>query len=193
MFQPPRCPYRTCPRHLQPSARFFVRKGFYRARCRPRPIPRFRCSTCRRTFSRQTFRADYRDHRPHLNAPLFISLASGVGLRQTSRNLGLSLRSTQLKFRKIARTCRWLHRNLVPALPADRTYVLDEEETYEKESIRPLTMPVLIDQDTRLVIATMVGPIRRLAPPARKGWLHRSGWFSGSPGKPAEQGVWRRI
>jgi len=61
---------------------------------------------------RQTFRMDYRDHRPDLNALLCQSLVSGVGLRQTSRNLRLSLRCTELKFRKIARHLRRLNLNL---------------------------------------------------------------------------------
>lgn len=39
---------------------------------------------------------------PPCNVPLFLMLASGVGLRQTSRNLGLGLRCTELKFRKVA-------------------------------------------------------------------------------------------
>jgi hypothetical protein len=55
---------------------------------------------------------DYRDHRPDLNARLFRSIASGLGLRQSSRNLHLSLRCTELKFRKIARHLRRLNLNL---------------------------------------------------------------------------------
>jgi len=161
MFQPPRCPYRACPRHSRPEPRFYVRKGAYQARCRPRPIPRFRCSTCRRTFSRQTFRADYRDHKPHLNARLFVLLASGVGLRQASRNLGLSLRCTQLKFRKIARHLRRLNLNVRGPLPLGATFHFDELETYEgKRNTRPLSLPVLIESGSRYVLWAESAPIR---------------------------------
>jgi len=103
MFQPPRCPHRACPRHRDPRPGFFRKHGSYLADCRPRPIPRFRCKTCRRTFSRQTFRTDYRDHRPQLNRRLSLLLSSGVGLRQSARVLGLSRRCTELKARKIGR------------------------------------------------------------------------------------------
>jgi hypothetical protein len=48
---------------------------------------------------------DYRDHRPDLNPKLFELLASGVGLRQSSRVLGLSRRCLELKHRKIGATC----------------------------------------------------------------------------------------
>ena len=42
---------------------------------------------------------------------------------------------------------------------------MDEEETYEGTSIRPLTMPVVIEKETWFVVASSVGSIRRLAPP----------------------------
>lgn len=160
---PPRCPNRACPRHESPTPGFYHRHGSYKPRCRRSPVPRFRCLSCGKTFSRQTFRHSYRDKRPDCNARLFEFLASGVGLRQSARMLRLDVHSVQDKFRKMARTCHRLHRNLAPRLPADRTYVLDEEESYEKASIRPLTVPILIERESYFVVATMVGPIRRLA------------------------------
>ena len=163
MFEPPRCPHPDCHHHTVPGERFFVRHGSYQPECREHPVPRFRCRGCRRTFSRQTFRLDYRDRRPECNVRLFESLISGTGLRQSARVLGLGVHSVQRKFRKLARSCRLLHRNIAVALPAGRTYLIDEEETWEKASIRPLTMPVVIEQQSYFVVATMVGPIRRKA------------------------------
>jgi hypothetical protein len=92
-------------------------------------------------------------------------LASGVGLRQSARVMDVNPRSVQDKQRKMANTFALLHGNLCPRLPTGRGYVFDEEETYEGASIRPLTMPVLIEKETWFVVATAVGSIRRLAPP----------------------------
>ncbi|HEX5050924.1 MAG TPA: hypothetical protein VFZ65_04055 [Planctomycetota bacterium] len=163
-FDPPRCANPGCAQHEQPKPGFCIRHGYYRPHCRTEPIQRFRCRTCGKTFSRQTFRHDWRDRRYDRNDRLFELLASGVGLRQSARLLGLGLRSVQKKMRKLATTCALLHENLSPRLPERRTYVMDEEETYEGASIRPLTMPVLIDKQTWFVVATSVGSIRRLAP-----------------------------
>ena len=161
MFQPPRCPNTSCPEHRHPQRRFFLKKGYYHPRCRPRPVPRFKCRTCLRGFSRQTFRADYRDHRPDLNLRLFISIASGIGLRQTSRNLGLTLRCTELKFRKVARHLRDINLNLRGPLPAGSRLQFDELETYEgRRNTRPLSVPVLIDRETRFLIWTEAATIR---------------------------------
>jgi len=161
MFQPPRCPYRACRAHATPPPRFWTAHGSYSPKCRPRPVPRFRCKVCLRTFSRQTFRMDYRDHRPHLNTAVFTSIASGVGLRQTSRNLGLSLRCTELKFRKIARHLIHLNLNLRGALGEGSILQFDELETYEgRRNTRPLTVPVLIERRSRFVIWAESAPIR---------------------------------
>lgn len=163
MFKPPRCPNRECEYHCAPERGFYIRKGSYRVRCRFESVPRFRCRSCRINFSRQTFRRDRYDRRPDLNDPLFLLLCSGTGLRQAARVLHIDVHSVQRKMRKIARTLGPLHQNLAPRLSAGRTFVLDEEETYEMASIRPLTMPVLIEKQTWFVVSTAVGSIRRLA------------------------------
>jgi hypothetical protein len=161
MFQPPRCPYRPCSQHLEPSPRFFCHHGFYHPKCRPQLVPRFRCRFCLRTFSRQTFRMDFRDHRPDLNSKLFQSLASGLGLRQSSRNLRLSPRCTELKFRKIARHLRRLNLNLRGPLPGNSSFQLDEFETYEgRRNTRPLSVPMLIETKSRFLVWAESATIR---------------------------------
>jgi transposase-like protein len=161
MFQPPRCPNHRCPQHARPGPRFFLRKGYYHPLCRTHPVPRFQCRTCGRGFSRQTFRADYRDHRPDLNAPLFVSLATGLGQRQTARNLGLSLRCCQLKFRKFGRHLWRLNLNLRGPLPEGSRLQLDELETYEgRRNSRPLTLPLLLERESRFVIWAESAAIR---------------------------------
>jgi len=90
---PLHCPNPDCPHHDAPSADFFVRHGSYQADCRPQPVQRWRCRSCRTTFSEQTFRADYRDRRPECNQELLQLLAGGVSLRAIGRRLGLDLHS----------------------------------------------------------------------------------------------------
>ena len=171
MFQPPRCPYPGCSQFTHPRPRFYHRHGFYTARCRAGPIPRFRCKTCRRTFSRQSFRMDYCDHRPDLNRKLFELVTSGVGLRQCSRILGLSRRCLELKARKIGRHLRRLNVNLLGPLPPGSMLQLDELETYEgRRNTRPLSVPVLIESSSRLLIWAESAPIRpsgRMTPARR--------------------------
>ena len=126
-FQPPRCPNRSCPKHRAPDSRRIVRWGYYTTSCRGLREQRYRCLQCRKTFSRQTFRHDYRDRRPELNELLFLLLSSGMGFQQAAYVLKVNQSTTQHKMRKLARTCRLLHRNLCKQLPAGRSYLLEPE------------------------------------------------------------------
>lgn len=110
MFHPPHCPNPRCLEHVRPVRRFYVRAGSYRVRRRRGRVPRFRCRRCGTGFSRQTFRPDYRDHRPDLNARVRRLISAGAGLRETSRKVGLSLRCTELKIRKMRLEPAWARR-----------------------------------------------------------------------------------
>jgi len=161
MFTPPCCPNRDCRQHTRPSRGFYMRHGTYRAKCRSQSVQRFLCRFCNRTFSRQTFRADYRDHRPDCNALLFSAIASGIGIRQSARILGLSQRSTELKLRKIARHLRRLNLNLRGQLGAGESFHFDEIETYEgQRNARPLSVPVLIETRSRFIVWAESATIR---------------------------------
>ena len=89
-------------------------------------------------------------------------LASGVGLRQCSRNLSLSRRCVELKFRKVARHLRRLNLNLRrPLTDEDTRLQFDELESYEtRRNTRPVSVPILIERDSRYVIWSESAPIR---------------------------------
>jgi transposase-like protein len=161
--------------HHSPEGRFYQRGGSYRPKCRNHPIPRFRCRVCREGFSYQSFRADFGDHRPHDNGRLFDLLVSGVGFRQAGRVLRMDVRAVQQKFRKQSRHLRRLTRNFTKSLPPDRTFVFDEMETFEHRSICPLTVPIVVERDSKFVVAATAGSIRRRARRGsrRERWLAR--------------------
>ncbi|MBL8736544.1 MAG: IS1 family transposase [Planctomycetes bacterium] len=162
-FVPPFCPRPMCSQHREPEPGFCIHYGFYQPKCRDQPLQRFRCRFCRSTFSIQAFRLDYHDRRPEVNVRALQLLTSGVGFRQTARTVEMGNSALQYKARKFAQHAGALHDNLSAKLPEGRTYVLDEEETYEKASIRTLTMPIVIERENWFVVATAVGSTRRLA------------------------------
>lgn len=177
-FTPPRCPNTGCPFHREPPTdrRFYRRRGSFVPKCRGVPVPRFHCNGCHKSFSRQTFRADYRDHRPDLNAQLFSLLTSGIGLRQSARMLMLSRRCTEMKFRKMARHLARLHPNLTGQFVARASFLLDEMETFEgSRRARPLTLPVLIESASMFIVDACCAPIRpsgRMTPKRRAAIRH---------------------
>jgi hypothetical protein len=127
---------------------------------------------CGDGFSRQTFRHDYRDHKPHLNAILIDALSNGSGFRELARRISLTRRNVERKFRKIARTLGLLHRNLLGTMPVDAHFQLDEMISFEHcKSTRPLTVPILIESNSLFVVAGASAPIR---PSGRKSARRRA-------------------
>ena len=160
-FEPPRCPNQGCKKHRDPTKEFYAKQGYYHPLCRPHPVPRFRCKTCRTGFSRQTFRADFKDHRPDLNPKVFELLASGLGLRQTARILKISRRCLELKARKIGWHLRWLSRTVSGSIEGHAIFVFDEMETFEQcRRTKPLTLPVLVEHESMFIVGASSAPKR---------------------------------
>lgn len=161
MFEPRRCPHSRCVYHERPVERFYQRKGFYRPRCRSHPVARFRCRGCGGGFSRQTFRADYRQKKPHVNARFFELMVACVGQRQSARVLRVARRTVERRFAWLARHAAAYQNNRLQAATLAGPFQLDEMESFEANRFQPVTVPVLIDRDTMFVVATAVGPLRR--------------------------------
>lgn len=161
MFVPPFCPYSACLFHDRPLPRFYLKLGFYQPRCRSHPIPRFRCRACRRSFSRQTFRADYRQKKPYLNAPFLHLMVSCVGLRQAARCLRVTRRTVERRFGWLAGHAVRYHSNRLRGALICGPFQLDEMESFEGNRFQPVTVPVLIHRRTFFLVATGVGPLRR--------------------------------
>ena len=89
--------------HAAPTAKFFVRRGRYKVKVRSHPVPRFQCRTCGKGFSRQTFRPDYHDKKPHLNRRVMECLRAGLSQRQAARKLSITRSNLARKVRKIQR------------------------------------------------------------------------------------------
>ena len=160
-FHPPRCPKPACVMFENPVPGFYKRNGWYRVKNRPAPVQRFKCRACRRGFSRQTFRVDFRDHKPHLNVLVFSHTAGGVGMRQIARLVLLTRKNLTNKWHKLGRHLGLQHENLLWDMPERSSFVFDELITYEQDRCtKPVTMPIVVEASTGFVVTQCAAPIR---------------------------------
>ena len=138
-----------------------MRHGFYVPHCRHYPVPRFRCRACRRTFSRQSFRADYLQKKPYLNATFLHLMVACVGQRQCARALRVARRTIEHRFRWLARHATHFQVNRLRGRQVDGPFQLDELETFEGNRYQPVSVPVLIHRSTLFLVAAEVAPLRR--------------------------------
>ena len=112
VFTPPHCPNPDCDFHLDPKGWRFKRAGFYTRIASPNRIQRYRCGTCRRAFSSQTFSLTYWLRRPDLLDAVFHAEVSGSGHRQVARQHGVSHSTIQRLAERIGRHCLLIHESL---------------------------------------------------------------------------------
>lgn len=155
-FQPPHCPRDDCP-SLRTGHRRWCFKGRYPRACDGRTVQRFLCLECRRTFSTQTFRVDYRLKKPNLHHDLIGPFVSKVTHRQAARVLGCSRKTLAHRLELLGAHCRDFHLRRL-RLARDRgglwgVFQLDELETFEhSRRLAPVTMPVLIERKSYFVV-----------------------------------------
>jgi len=168
-FEPPFCPDLRCPsRSSTPSFRW-RRDGRYRRACDARRVQRFLCLCCRRRFSSQSFRLDYRQHKSRLNRAIFGCFFSKVNHRQAARILRVNRKTIERRLRLWGPALREFHecqlerKRLRGGLSG--TWTLDEQETFEHDRrLQPVTLPILIQWRTYFVLHVETAPL-----PARGG------------------------
>lgn len=167
-FVPPRCPYDDCPAHEPPRDGdppfAFVRRGSFVRQGDGRRVQRFRCRTCTRSFSSQSFRLDYRLQRLDTLAPIYAALCSKTTLRKTARNLRVGRSHVVRRLVRLAEHGRSHHEHrLAEAVKrggCGADFQFDELETFETHrKLKPVTACVLIEEATGFLVSIEVGAL----------------------------------
>ena len=176
-FTPPLCPYAGCSSRTSNRPFLWRRKGFYTRRCDTRSVCRFHCLSCRRSFSSQSFRLDFRLRKPWLNVPVAQGLCAKTTLRKLAEVLGVKRRTIERRLDRLGGHCRrfhlWMlqrHQERGDCLPP--LMALDELETFESDRLlAPVTVPVLVEKRSLFVVDLRAAPLAargRLAPRDRR-------------------------
>jgi transposase-like protein len=192
-FQPPFCPHRACRFHTNPRGWRYVRWGTYQRRCpRVLTVPRFRCSHCRRTFSRQTFQTTYWLRRTDLQATILERLLSGSGFRQIARFLRCSPTTVMTHLRRLGRQLLLYHELHRPKAPPEESLVIDGFESFAYSQYHPLHVNLAVGAESHFVYAFTESELRRKGrmTAAQKEKRHQSETAVGRPDPRAvEQGI----
>jgi len=111
-FRPPYCPNPACDFHSDSTGWRYKRAGWFPRSIRPFKVQRYRCLTCKRAFSSQTFSVTYRLRRPELLESVFHGEISCSGHRQIARQHRVSHTTIQRLVERIGRHCILIHESL---------------------------------------------------------------------------------
>jgi transposase-like protein len=160
-FRPPHCPNKECTYYQPQPGWRYVRHGTYRAPACRRPLPRFRCLPCGRTFSPRTFAATYWLHRYHLFALILRSAVAGSGLRQIARTLGISHATVARHLTRGGRQCLVFHRQMVMDKQVREPLVIDGFETFEFSQFFPCHYNLAVGRNSWFLYHFTDSPLRR--------------------------------
>ena len=162
-FRPRACPHSDCP--TRSGERFSHRlHGRYRRQCDGRLVQRFLCRGCRRTFSVQSFRVDYRLKKPGLIQQLVPLFVSKVTHRQSARVLGCTRRTVARRLLLLGDHAEAFHSRMLERKRRRGglrgPFQLDELETFEhSRRLAPVTMPFLISRNSYFIVDLDTAPM----------------------------------
>jgi len=162
-FLPSFCPRRDCPEHLRSEPGYrYARHASYR-NARGRLIQRFRCSTCRSTFSVRAFSVTYYLKRPELLLPVASMLHAGSAHRQIARCLDCAPSTVTRLSARLGRHALLLNEFARTELEGrlDEPVILDHLETFEFSQDLPFGVATPVGQDSWFVYALDPAPHRR--------------------------------
>jgi transposase-like protein len=160
-FTFPHCPNHQCP-FYHPRPDWKIRAyGWYRYRIHPRPLRRFQCLCCRRTFTARTFAATYWLHRWDLFLQVVNLSVAAPGLRQTARALGAAHSTIQRHLARAGRHCLLVHRHLVEGRPVREPIVFDGFESFEYSQFFPCHYHLAVGEKSWFIYHFTDSPLRR--------------------------------
>lgn len=146
----------TCPASRSVKCRITVH-GFYFRRRDQKFVRRFRCLTCKKSFSDATSSLNYRQKKTHLNAIVFRLLCSGVSQRRCARIQAINRKTVVRKLLILEKFCTRDQLSLLANMKGRVFNVqFDDMETWEHTKLKPLSIPLAVEQKTRLIIASDV-------------------------------------
>ena len=162
-FQPRHCPWRGCAEHRRRHPGYRFRRHGYFSTARRRRIPRFRCKTCKRTFSRQTFSVSYYRKRPELLHRVAAGLVAGSALRQIARSLECAPNTVARISAHLGRHAMLLHARALDRLRGrlEEPVVFDHFETFEFTQDYPFGVGTAVGAESWFIYGLDPAPHRR--------------------------------
>lgn len=124
-------------------------------------IQRFRCCSCKITFSTQTFSLTHRFRKPGSFSYIFEQLRSSAGIRSISRDIKSSPRTVQIRISRMARQAIAVHADLTADVNVRETLTADGFESFTVSQFFPNNINLLAGKDSQFLYAFDYSHLRR--------------------------------
>jgi len=162
MATPEFCPNDLCPYHhgAHAEVKWYRKAGCYSTEAFGE-VQRYRCLTCGRYFSDQTFALDYYVKRPVSYRQVFERVTGGGGLRGIGRNLSVGHQAVTNRIGRLARQAIALHAELMQLLSLEEDLVTDGFESFVGDKYMPNNIHTLVGSRSQFLYAFDYAHLRR--------------------------------
>jgi hypothetical protein len=158
---PPFCPNKYCIHHLKPQFIGWWRRAGYHCTDTFGKVPRFKCRTCRKGFSTQTFRINYWAKKL-IDYPEFHQLSSeSMGVRALARHFNCSTGAVQNRTDRLGRQMIALHTHLHQFFHSHEDICIDGFQSFDVSQYFPNNITISITRGTRFIHEATHATLRR--------------------------------
>lgn len=144
------CPYCNTPNDL------VVRCGSYYRKSDSQHIQRWRCHSCKKSFSSAFFFSTYKQKKRHKNNLLRKLLCSGVSQRRAAKILNLHRTTITRKFLFLSLESHSLLLSQNLSSPKAHCIEFDDLETFEHTKCKPLSITLAVESKSRRILGLSV-------------------------------------
>jgi len=161
-FVPLHCPNSNCHHHngLHPDWRF-KRCGYFWSHSQRKRIPRFLCHSCRRSFSSQTFAANYWLKRPDILPQLLTKTTGCMANRQIARDLAVAPSTIDRQLARLGRHCLLYHASQMQKAPPASVVAIDGLVTFEHSQYWPFHHHLGVEPTSDFIVYFTDSEVRR--------------------------------
>ena len=156
------CPNPKCKNHNKSSENkiFFIKTGYYKTKTFGY-VQRYKCKSCNRSFSDQTFMLDYYAKKILNYKTLFSFLISKSGIRSMSRFFDVSTETIQNRISRLARQSLVFHEKCKSTIRLNEDLTADGFESYSVSQYFPDNINILVGKDSQYIYFNDYVTIRR--------------------------------
>lgn len=153
------CPNLSCSFSKPTRARFYSFIGYYTIKWSGKKVRRYRCRGCKKNFSTRTGNFTYRQHKPYLNAQVFLLYSSCTTQRRLAKVLKTNRKTIQRKFVLLSGWAKSAHVKALESGRGTRTSDIqfDEMQSFEHTRLKPLSIALAVCNTSSNILAIEVG------------------------------------
>jgi len=148
---PPFCPNASCPNHDPQEAkihRWYTQKGYFPTHIRGK-VTRFRCKTCGKYCSSQTFCTSYCSHSTLDYFDIETRTTAGCGSREICRNLKITNRVLMNSQQRIARAYLHVYDRALDGFSIPEDAAFDGFESFVASQYTPVNYHILVGSESQ--------------------------------------------